>query len=500
LTGVNDNYISLKFYSEQKTKKIMCLIFLDDNSSSRVQKHRNFSGIVDSCYNPAMVDPLFTRVEEQAITVSALNSRARALLENAFAPLWVSGEISNLTQHTSGHWYFSLKDEKAQVRCVMFRHRNQYLDFAPKAGMQVEARVLVSLYEPRGDFQLNVESLRPGGLGALYAAFAKLKAKLEAEGLFDAARKRALPVFPRQIGLITSPQAAALRDVLATLKRRMPSIPIVLYPTPVQGKGAHLQIVQAIKAAGGRKECDVLILCRGGGSIEDLWEFNEESVARAMAASPIPIVCGVGHETDFTIADFAADQRAPTPTAAAELASPNRADLLHRLETLANRTQHHITRTLETRMQHLDHLAKRLVHPGERLRHQRSQLAHLTQRLQRALGHGLESQNWKVKQLTGRLANAQPNLTPLEQRRAHFTTRLTLAMGNRLAFANHSIARLSANLSHLNPRSILERGYSIARDAQGRIVKDSGAIEVGSVLGLTFAAGAAKTKVVSKSG
>ena len=446
-----------------------------------------------------MTNPLFNRVEEQAIPISELNRRARALLENSFSPLWVSGEISNLTQHASGHWYFSLKDEKAQVRCVMFRHRNQYLDFAPKEGMQVEARVLVSLYEARGDFQLNVETMRPGGLGALYAAFAKLKAKLEAEGLFDPARKRELPAFPRQIGIITSPHAAALRDVLTTLKRRMPAIPVVLYPTPVQGKGASLQIVQAIKTAGTRNECDVLILCRGGGSIEDLWEFNEEIVARAMVESPLPIVCGVGHETDFTVADFAADRRAPTPTAAAELASPNRADLAQRLEAIAHRMARHITRTLETRMQHLDHLSKRLVHPGERIKHQRAQLEHLTQRLQRALQHGLETQGWKVKQLTDRLANAQPHLALFAQRRAHLATRLTLVMDNRLAFANQEIARLSASLSHLNPQSILERGYNIARDAHGRIVQNSSAIEVGSEVDLTFAVGTAKTKVVSKS-
>ena len=447
-----------------------------------------------------MTNPLFNRVEEQAIPISELNRRARALLENSFPPLWVSGEISNLTQHASGHWYFSLKDEKAQVRCVMFRHRNQYLDFAPKEGMQVEARVLVSLYEPRGDFQLNVETMRPGGLGALYEAFAKLKTKLEAEGLFDPARKRELPAFPQQIGIITSPHAAALRDVLTTLKRRMPTIPVVLYPTPVQGKGASLQIAQALKTAGARKECDVLILCRGGGSIEDLWEFNEEIVARAMVESPIPIICGVGHETDFTIADFAASQRAPTPTAAAELASPNRTDLAHRLTSIANRMAHHAARTVETRMQHLDHLSKRLVHPGERIQHQRTQLEHLRQRLQRAVQYGQEIRGWKIKQLSGRLTHALPDLAPLEQRRAHSATRLALGLGNRLASAQQEIARLSANLTHLNPQSTLERGYSIARDEQGRIVRDSDTIKVGGSVELTFAVGAATTKVISISG
>ncbi len=445
-----------------------------------------------------MTNPLFNRVEEQAIPISELNRRTRALLESSFPPLWVSGEISNLTKHGSGHWYFSLKDDKAQVRCVMFRHRNQYLDFTPKEGMQVEARVLVSLYEPRGDFQLNVETMRPGGLGALYEAFAKLKTKLETEGLFDPARKRALPAFPRQIGIITSPQAAALRDVLTTLKRRMPAITIVLYPTPVQGKGAHLQIAQAIQSANQRDECQVLILCRGGGSIEDLWEFNEETVARAIVASQIPIVCGVGHETDFTIADFAADQRAPTPTAAAELASPNRADLIQRIQALEQRMTHHMTRILETRMQHLDHLAKRLAHPGDRIQHQRQQLAHLAQRLLRAKQHRLDTQSWYVKQLTERLANAQPNLAPLQQRCTHLGTRLNLSIKNRLALARQEQARLSANLQHLNPQSILQRGYSIVRDAQGNIVRDSGAIEVGSSVNLKFAVGAASASITSK--
>jgi len=445
-----------------------------------------------------MTNPLFNRVAEQAIPISELNRRARALLENSFAPLWVSGEISNLTKHASGHWYFSLKDEKAQVRCVMFRHRNQYLDFAPKEGMQVEARVLVSLYEPRGDFQLNVESMRPGGLGALYEAFAKLKAKLEAEGLFEPARKRALPAFPQQIGIVTSPQAAALRDVLTTLQRRMPGISIVLYPTPVQGKGAHLQIVQAIATANRRQECDVLILCRGGGSIEDLWEFNEEAVARAIVASRIPIVCGVGHETDFSMADFAADQRAATPTAAAELASPNRFDLAQRLQVLEQRMARHVTHHLERRMQHLDHLAKRLTHPGQRIRHQHLQLEHLTQRLQRAAQHRLESQGWNVRQLSERLANAQPNLGPQAQRCAHFATRLALAMKNRLALAQQEQARLSANLQHLNPQAILERGYSITRDAQGCIVRDSAVLAIGSAVDLTFAVGAAQAAITAK--
>ena len=454
--------------------------------------------IVDSCYNHAMKNPLFNRGEEQAIPISELNRRTRALLENSFSPLWVSGEISNLTQHASGHWYFSLKDEKAQVRCVMFRHRNQYLDFAPKEGTQVEARVLVSLYEPRGDFQLNVETMRPSGLGILYEAFAQLKMKLENEGLFEAARKRTLPSFPQQIGVITSPHAAALHDVCTTLKRRMPSIAIVLYPTPVQGKGAHQQIVRAIQTANQRAECQVLILCRGGGSLEDLWEFNEEAVARAIVASRIPIICGVGHETDFTIADFAADQRAATPTAAAELASPNRAEWLSRLQALRQRLAQHLVRTLETRMQRLDHLAKRLTHPSQHLRHHHQQLAHLTQRLQHAARHRLDTRGWQLKRIGERLCNAQPNLAPRAQSGTHLGTRLALAIKNRLATAHQEQTRLTAHLQHLNPQSILQRGFSITRDAQGHIVRDSSALAVGATIDLTFAAGAASARVTAK--
>jgi exodeoxyribonuclease VII large subunit len=441
----------------------------------------------------------FSGPTDQAIPVSELNRRARALLENSFPLLWVSGEISNLTKHASGHWYFSLKDEKAQVRCVMFRHRNQYLDFAVKEGMQVEARVNVSLYEPRGDFQLNVETMRPGGLGALYEAFAKLKAKLEAEGLFAEARKRPLPAFPTQIGIVTSPQAAALRDVLTTLKRRMPSIPVVLYPTPVQGRGACLNISQAIQSANKRQECDVLILCRGGGSIEDLWEFNEEIVARAMFESKIPIVCGVGHETDFTIADFVADMRAPTPTGAAELASPNRADLAHKVEVFADRLSRQWLRTIESRMQHLDHLAKRLVHPGERLRHQAAQLGQLRQRLVQAARRATENRRWQLQQLGSQLISARPDVTRRQQTQAHLATRLALAMQQRLKHAQQTVANLTMHLAHLNPQAVLERGYSIVRDEQGRVVRDSAAVEVGNELGVTFAVGTVSTKVVSKS-
>lgn len=444
-----------------------------------------------------MQNPLFDRVPPAVISISELNRRAAALLSNSFPPLWVSGEISNLTRHASGHWYFCLKDVKAQVRCVMFRHRNQYLDFAPREGMQVEARVEVSLYEARGEFQLNVESLRLGGLGALYEAFAKSKTMLEAEGLFDSARKRALPPYPTQIGIITSPQAAALRDVLTTLKRRMPSISLVLYPTPVQGKGAHLSIIKALARANQRAECQVLIVCRGGGSIEDLWEFNEEAVVRAIAASRIPVICGIGHETDFTLADFVADRRAPTPTAAAEMASPQRTDIQRHLQTLSQRMQRHAERYIEHRMQHLDHLGKRLQHPGQRLRQQSEQLSVLARRLPLALNQMLALKNTRLAHASRNLNTALPPFSQLRQHQTHLSQRLALAAQHGLRAAQGRVAHLANNLSHLSPQATLERGYSVVRDAQGHIVRDSATIKAGEDLNLDFAKGSAASRVIA---
>ncbi|MBX9810460.1 MAG: exodeoxyribonuclease VII large subunit, partial [Burkholderiales bacterium] len=249
-----------------------------------------------------MLDSFAAQISMQVISVGELNRLAKDVLEQNLPLMWVAGEISNFKRYDSGHCYFTLKDAAAQVDCVMFRHKVQYLEWLPENGMQVEVRACPTLYEARGKFQLNVETMRRAGLGALYEAFEKLKAKLEQEGLFDAARKRPLPAFPRAVGVVTSPQAAALRDVLTTLRRRMPSLPVILYPAPVQGEGAAQKIAQAIATAGARNECDVIIVCRGGGSIEDLWAYNEEAVARAIFACAIPVVSGVGHETDFTIA------------------------------------------------------------------------------------------------------------------------------------------------------------------------------------------------------
>ncbi len=401
-----------------------------------------------------MLDTEQASIAPRVLSVSELNRLAKEVLEQSFPLFWVSGEISNLTRAASGHWYFSLKDAGAQVRCVMFRGRNSYLDWTPKEGDKVEARALVTLYEARGDFQLTIEFLQRAGAGALFDAFEKLKAKLQQEGLFDAAYKQKIPTHPKQIGIVTSPDAAALHDVLTTLRRRMPSIPVVIYPTPVQGKGAAGQIAKAIDTAHERNECDVLIICRGGGSMEDLWQFNEELVARAIANCRIPTISGVGHETDFTICDFVADVRAATPTAAAELASPSRESLFNKLTQLGFQLNKTSQDNLRQRAQMLDYLARRLVSPGQQIAQQKQQLAQLAHRL------GLN-----IKQ---QLQRQQNNLNQIEQ-----------------------------NLHHLNPQGVLSRGYAFAQTKDGKIINSSAQIKAGETINLTFGVGEVEA-VVSK--
>lgn len=433
------------------------------------------------------------------LSVSALNRLARQTLEQTLPLTWIAGEISNLTCAASGHWYFSLKDASAQVRCVMFRGRNQFIDWRPENGMQVEVRATPTLYEARGEFQLQVDTLRRAGLGALFEAFEQLKTKLEQEGLFDSARKRALPAFPRRIGIVTSLQAAALRDVLSTLQRRMPGLPVVLYPTPVQGADAAQQIVSALQSAYRQAECDVLILCRGGGSIEDLWPFNEEIVARTIAASPIPLVCGVGHETDFTIADFAADLRAPTPTAAAELASPNRPDLIRKLEQIRARLLRQARHRLDAYSQQLDYLARRLIHPGRRLETRQAALGHLAQRLRSALASAQERRQWRYATLSRRLLQASPNLAVRQTALAARAAGLTRAMHLHLAHTHQETTRLASHLGHLNPQAVLARGYSIVQNKQGDIIHGSDQVGDDEPLDIRFARGRARVKVIDKS-
>ncbi|MBU3555979.1 exodeoxyribonuclease VII large subunit [Polynucleobacter sp. UB-Piko-W3] len=337
-----------------------------------------------------------SEISREILSVGDLNRAIAASLEDRFDTVWVSGEISNFKAYDSGHWYFSLKDEEGQIRCVMFRGRNGQVGFMPQSGDLVEVSASLGMYVPRGDIQLTIQTLRRAGMGGLYEAFLKLKAKLAKEGLFDEERKREIPTHPRSIGIITSPQAAALKDVLSTLARRAPHIPIVIYPTLVQGPDAPAGIIAALKAAQKENTVDVILLVRGGGSIEDLWAFNDEQLAYAIAASPIPVVSGVGHETDFTIADFVADLRAPTPTGAAELAAPRKDQLLQELDAIKQALLQRVNQRVEREAQTLDQLALRLRHALPNPDRMREQITSWQLRLNQAWSVRME--NWKRNQ------------------------------------------------------------------------------------------------------
>lgn len=394
--------------------------------------------------------------ERVVYSISGLNEQIKELLEHSFPLLWVEGEISNFSAPASGHWYLSLKDEQAQVRCAMFRGRNQLAGFQPKNGMQVLARVRVSLYAPRGEYQLIVEHLEESGEGALRRAFDLLKKKLQAEGLFDEALKKPLPASPCRIGVITSPTGAAIRDILHVLRRRYPLCEVLIYPVPVQGKEAAPAIVRALQLACERADCDVLILARGGGSLEDLWAFNEEIVARAIHACPIPVISGVGHEIDFTIADFIADLRAPTPSAAAELVSRNVAEW-----------QQWLARVNATLAQ--------------------AQFRRLTQ-----FGHRQDFLFRRLSQLhpRRRLEQTMQRLDEMEQR-------LTRATRTHIEKKTHALALMSGVLDRLSPLKTLERGYAIASRSDGRVLTDAAAVTVGDRLGLRLHSGAVECEVLT---
>lgn len=442
-----------------------------------------------------MPEALFFQDKQRVLRVSELTNAINQLLAGNVPLLWVRGEISNLVKAASGHFYFALKDEQAQVRCVMFRQKNQSLDHPLGNGLQVEVLAAATLYEARGDFQLTVEQLRPAGMGVLYEQFAKLRQKLEQEGLFDTVRKRALPAFPKRIGIVTSIQAAALRDVLTTLKRRLPGVPVVLYPVPVQGAGSGEKIASAIQTACRRAECEVLILCRGGGSIEDLWAFNEEVVARAIAASSIPIISGVGHETDFTIADFVADERAPTPTAAAQRVVPDRFALLQVLRDKAQHLQRAQRNRLHNAMQTLDYLHRRVVHPAEQLERRAQQLDQLQQRMQRNFAHLLQQQLWRSHTYTQRMRGACSEFNRLRDQQVHLGERLAKAVLNLQTQRQARLDALAQHLALLNPQQVLARGYSLVEDEAGHLIADASVLDVGDRLRITFAKGWVRTAV-----
>ncbi|MEW9582080.1 exodeoxyribonuclease VII large subunit [Paraburkholderia sp. DGU8] len=429
---------------------------------------------------------------EVVVPVSALNRAIGTMLERSFPLVWVAGEVSNFTRAASGHWYFSIKDAQAQMRCVMFRGRAQYAEFTPREGDRIEVRALVTMYEPRGELQLSVEAVRRTGQGRLYEAFLRLKAQLEAEGLFAAERKRALPSHPRAIGIVTSLQAAALRDVLTTLSRRAPHIPVIVYPAPVQGVGVGSKLAAMVEAASARREVDVLIVCRGGGSIEDLWAFNEEVLARAIAQSAIPVVSGVGHETDFTIADFAADARAPTPTGAAELVSPQRVLLLRELDQRHAALARGFGRMMERRAQQLDWLARRLVSPLERLTRQRTHLHQLSVRLASAGARPVREARARFSLLQMRWQRWRPDLAAHRTRLGNLAQRLDAALLRQHERQVARIDTLAARLEVLSPQRTLERGYAAMIDARsGRAVRAPSSLKPGRRLTVHLAEGSA---------
>ena len=442
-----------------------------------------------------------TQTERNVYSVSRLNREARALLEQGFGVLWVEGEISNLSQPSSGHWYFSLKDREAQVRCAMFRQRNAHVSFAPQAGQQVLARGRVSLYEPRGDYQLIIDHLEEAGLGALKREFERLKAKLAAAGLFAVERKRALPRFPRRIGVITSPTGAALRDILHILRRRFACADVLIYPAPVQGAAAVPALVAALELASARGECDVLILARGGGSIEDLWAFNDERLAHAIHASAIPVVTGIGHEIDFTIADFVADARAPTPSGAAELVTPDRNAWLAAIARTTDRLGSALRRELARASTRSSHAMTRLklAHPGVRVQQRMQRLDELDLRLMAAMRARLQHLAHAVFEALSQLLLHSPadRVNALQLRNELLASRLRHAVQEYIARASQRWNIATTALHSVSPLATLERGFAIVtRAADGAVLREAAAVAVGETIEAHLARGSLKANVI----
>lgn len=442
-------------------------------------------------------DIFASAAERDVLSVSQLNRRAKQLLETHLPLLWVEGELSNVSQPSSGHWYFTLKDDQAQVRCAMFRARNALVRFTPQQGQQVLLRARVSLYEGRGDYQLIAEHMEEAGAGALQRAFDALKMKLAAEGLFDEAFKKSIPSLPRHIAVITSATGAAIRDVLSVLKRRFPSIPVTVIPVAVQGKDAAPQIVRAIELANQARLFDVVILTRGGGSLEDLWPFNEEQVARAIFSSKLPIISAVGHEVDFTIADFVADLRAPTPSAAAELITPDASDWLETFIGYEVLLEEAINRKLRAQQQLLTWLRTRLRHPGERLQQQAQRLDGLEMRLVRAFDHKLLEKHTRLNTLILRQKPLQPHyrIQRLRLRLELLADILQKTSQRSLATKRQRLAETGRMLHAVSPLNTLQRGYAIITSNQQKVVSRSQDLNVGDSINASLAEGELRCRV-----
>lgn len=421
--------------------------------------------MTNTSYQPTTEE---TSISRRVLSVTQLNRQAQRLLEDCFPDIWIEGEISNLTQHRSGHWYFSLKDDNAQVSCAMFKNRNFRVAFNPKQGMSVLIQAKASLYPARGNFQLIVNSMEEAGVGALQRQFEQLKQKLDAEGLFASQHKKALPSLPQHIAVITSPTGAAIKDILAVLKRRFPAIPITLIPTTVQGKQGTQSIINSIQQANNYPfivPVDVLVVGRGGGSLEDLWCFNEESVARAIFASNIPIISAVGHEIDFTIADFVADKRAPTPSAAAEIAVPDRYDWLAQVESYSQRLTQLITSNIRGQQQTVHHLQQRLRHPKGQLQEKAQRLDDLEARLLQSISYQLTHQQQQLKYCIAQLqANSpQKKLQQQKQQLQQLQKNLQQAVVQQLQLKKQRLGQQASLLNAVSPLATLDRGYAIAK-------------------------------------
>jgi exodeoxyribonuclease VII large subunit len=435
-------------------------------------------------------------------SVTRLNREVRVLLERGLGVLWVEGELSNLSQPASGHWYFTLKDRDAQLRCAMFRLKNSLLGFTPRAGTQVLVRGRLSVYEARGEYQLIVEHMEEAGIGALRRQFERLKAQLAAEGLFAPERKRALPRFPQRIGVITSPSGAALRDILHILARRYPPAQVLIYPAAVQGAAAVPALVAALQVASARAECDVLILARGGGSLEDLWAYNDERVARAIHACRVPVVSGVGHEIDFTIADFVADVRAPTPSGAAELVVPDGRAWLEAVTRTAQRLLAAMRRELRAGGARLEAVGRRLqlAHPGVRLQQQMQRLDDLGQRLGGAARGGLHHERLRLAELIERLVRHSPDHVVREYRARHqgINARLEHAARECVSRALQRLALAQRGLNGVSPLATLTRGFAIVTRADGGLLVDAAAVATGETIEARLARGTLSARVTGR--
>ncbi len=422
--------------------------------------------------------------QQHIFTVSELNQVARDILESALPMLWLEAEISNLARPSSGHMYLTLKDSRAQIRAAMFKGRNRSLNFKPENGQQVLIKGKLTLYAPRGDYQLIIEEMEEAGLGALQRAYEKLKAKLEQEGLFDPALKKAIPEHPKSIGIVTSPTGAAIHDILTVFARRFPLTRIIIYPAAVQGEEAPAQIIRAINTANTRNETEVLIVGRGGGSLEDLWAFNDEALARTIVASKIPIVSAVGHQVDFTIADFVADLRAPTPSAAAELLSQDSTKLYQRFAELQNALLYQMEQKMLRHQQRLDWVSKRLKHPGRQLQEHMQRLDELEIRLQNAIQREVSYKKQQAQSLAARLTAQSPQhrIATNTQWISQLSERLIRQMKRNLELQSTRTAHLAHRLDSVSPLATLARGYSITRNQKGDIIDDPAQLNQGETV------------------